>query len=201
MQLLYYIDKSRRVKEIKIKLILCAAVVFGILLLGACSTEATTTTPEPSSPNGSTENPVPMGESYYIPDDIEITVVDLIQSDKAWAIIDGAQRANDPPPPGMQYIIITVRVAYLSMEDPARYVKGDDFELIGSSSQLINCFNRSISMPHEGDLKELNIGLYKNEEETGSLYFLAPEDETDLVLIWDSGFAMKGETKRFLEVR
>jgi hypothetical protein len=141
-----------------------------------------------------------MGKSYYIPDDIEITVVDLIQGDKAWAIVDGAQRANDPPPPGMQYIIITVRVAYLSMEDPARYVKGEDFGLIGGSNQLVNCVNRSIIMPNEGDLKELNIGLYKNEEETGSLYFLAPEDETDLVLIWDSGFAMQGETKRFLEV-
>jgi hypothetical protein len=163
---------------------------------------ATTQTTTASFPRGSKENPVLMGESYYIPDDIEITIVNLIQGEQAWAIVDGVQRSNDPPSPGMQYVIITVHVEYLSMEDPARWIKDDQFELIGSSGQLFNSVNRSIIIPpDQGDLKELRVGLYKNEEDTGSLYFLIPEGESNLVLIWDSGFTMEGTTSRFLEVK
>ena len=142
-----------------------------------------------------------MGESYSIPDDIKISIVGFIEGAQAWEIVNGVQRSNDPPPTGMKYVIITVNVAYLSMEDPARWIRDDDFELLGSSNQVINSCNRDIIMPDEGDLKELLVGLYKNEEETASLYFLVHENEMDLLLVWDSGFPREGESKRFLEVR
>lgn len=60
---------------------------------------------------------------------------------------------------------------------------------------------RKVILPDEGSLSELWVELYHGGEETGSLHFYTPDDETNLVLIWDCSYSIFKENKRFFEVR
>jgi len=142
-----------------------------------------------------------MRKSLVTPEGIEITVVDLIEGNRAWEIIHEANMFNDAPVVGMQYVIITVRVKNISSEEEPERVSAIDFELVGSSNKVFHSYERSVVLPREGSLSELWVELYHGGEETGSLHFYIPENETNLVLIWDFAFSFTGENKRFFEVR
>ena len=193
-------------------LILVPLLIFSILLVG-CE-EGDTGLPPPDSGNGeitetdsvplaelglSRDNPLPMGEWLLTPEGIKVTMVNLIEGNQAWGIIQEANMFNDPPGEGMHYVIVTVKVKNISSEDEPCLVSDIDFELIGSSNKVFHCYDRSVVLPDEGSLSELWIELYHGGEEIGSLHFYTPEDETNLVLIWASGF--RSENKRFFEVR
>jgi len=149
----------------------------------------------------SRDNPLPMGKSLVTLEGIEITVVNLIKGNQAWEIIHEANMFNDPPASGMQYIIITVKVKNTSSEEEPCLVSDWDFELVGSSNKVFHGTERSVVLPDEGSLSGLWVDLYHGGQETGSLDFYVPADETNLVLIWDFAFSFTGENKRFFEVR
>lgn len=161
-------------------------------------------TPEPMPPIGlSRDNPVPMGQSLLTDDGIEITVLNFAKGNQAWEVILEANRFNDPPSADMQYVIIVVKVVNISSKDEPERV-GTDFDLVGSSNRVFSGTERSVVLPGEGEFKSfegfMGVELYHGGEDTGALDFYIPENESDLVLIYDK-FSLFGDNKLFFEVR
>lgn len=152
--------------------------------------------PEPTD-ESTRSNPVPMRESLITSEGIEITVVNLIKGDQAWEILEEANIFNESPTDGMQYVIITVNVKNISSEEEPFTVMDMDFELIGSSNKIFQGYDQSVVLPDEGNLSELWVELYHGGEETGSLHYYIPTDETNLVLVWNFTYSVFEDTKQF----
>ena len=159
-----------------------------------------------ASPGFGRDNPLPMGQALTMPDGIEITVLRVVKGPRAWGIIREANRYNEPPAAGMQYIIVTIKVRNISSEgEPATCGNiiqvGSEttaaIGLIGSSDREIYGFEKAVVLPYDGDFTELRAELYHGDETTGSLCFYIPEDETGLNLVWH-GYGEGGN--RYLEV-
>ena len=188
-----------------------AAIVVAIILVGPTETPSSPsippvnppTTTQPASapaPLGlSRDNPVPMGQSLVTPQGIELTMLNIIKGNAAWDIIHEANQFNDPPDAGMQYILITVKAKNVSSEEEPYLISDMDIGLVGSSNKVVYTFDRSVVLPDEGDLSELWVETYHGGEVIGSLHFYIPNNETNLVLIWDAGIFNKN--KRFYEVK
>jgi len=110
--------------------------------------------------------------------------MNLIKGEAAWTIIQEANMFNDPPSEGMQYVIITIKAKNISSKDEPYSLFWDlDLSLLGSSNKIFDTFDKSVVLPDEGELSDLEADLYHNGEDIGSLSFHIPENETNLLLI------------------
>ena len=82
------------------------------------TTAAPTTTTKPA-PDGSRENPIPVGTSAKV-GDWEVTVTDV--SFDAWAALQEANQFNDPPADGSQYVMVTIEATYNGEESGTFWV-------------------------------------------------------------------------------
>lgn len=143
--------------------------------------------------------PVPMGESVSTPDGFTAKVASITDGNRAWDIIKATNQFNEAPATGYRYAIVGITVTNnKSAQEPA-YISGADFALVGSSNVVFRSFDKSVVMPSEGVLKDLRGQLYHGGTLTGALCFYIPNNETNLVLIWDK--VLGGNDKRYFEVK
>jgi hypothetical protein len=145
-------------------------------------------------------NPVPMGQPLITPEGFEITVLGSLKGIQAWDIIYGANKYNDPPANGMQYVLIDVKVRNLTSKNEPSKINEYDFELVGSSNKIFSTLDKSSVLPDEGIGSRLDAELYRGGETSGNVHFYIPQNETGLTLIWYPAFNLNAK-RMYLEVK
>lgn len=139
------------------------------------------TPPSPTlvSPGLTYHNPAPLGGAVVADNDIEITVLNVMRG--AWSEVQQANR-GDLLRKGYQYVLIQAQAKNLGPADKIKEIGTSDFHVTGSRGVIYGYgFHRSCAgKPFRGE-------FFGGGTIEGELVFEVPEDETNLILIYDPG--------------
>jgi hypothetical protein len=134
--------------------------------------------------------PAPMGWMVRTAE-WEVTVTEVIRGDSAWQMAERANRYNDPPDEGMEYLAVMLLVRNISMVDEARHLDQFDFDTTGSSNVL-----HDVPLLVEPD-PSLDVYLYPGGEFEGWLIMQARTGESGLIAVFD---ASSSQDTRYLSL-
>jgi len=134
--------------------------------------------PTPAPPGLTYENPALLGEAAVADNDIELTALGVMRD--AWPKIQQANIFNAPPRTGYQYILVQARVKNLGPSGETKKVNLFDFRVTGSRGVIYEDSWLVIDKPLEGE-------FFGGGTVEGELPYEIPEDETNLILIYDPG--------------
>ena len=144
-------------------------------------TPPTTTTPTPIGQ--SRQNPIPFGALVVLEDEDnpqdhwEVSVLSL--NDDAWKIIRTENSFNDPPEPGNQFVMVTVRMKYLG-PDSVTLLGDYRFRALGNSGVVYSPFRQSCGViPDDLPIQELFTG---GQVEGNVCWQVASSDVESLVM-------------------
>lgn len=161
----------------------------------ALPTAAPTETPAP------TPTPLPVGLSRaqpFSPDETvsggswEIQILESLRGEEAWQQVAAANQYNDPPPEGMEYVLINVHAKNISTSDEASRISYADFNITGDEKILYD--SAYISGPEP----ELEGELFAGGETQGWISYLVGEGEGNLILVLDELFSFDEDENRFV---
>lgn len=138
-------------------------------------------------------NPVPFGQTATA-EDWQIIVEDVISGPAAWEIILDANQFNDPPPEGMVYVLVKVRVRYIGLSEDEQNVGDRDFTLFAGSGEALE--RPSVVEPEP----ELFFDLYAGGEVEGWIVLQAPAEAQDWVLYFNPAYDGSGVNGRYLSL-
>jgi len=157
------------------------------------SAPATTPTPTPTpkptptptpSPGYSRSNPVGIGAPLNIKVnstggagneyEVRLTLLEIIRGTEAWQRIKAANRFNDPPKAGFEYILFKVRFDYLSGSTPDKTfdISPVWFHVISGKGKVYDY--ESVVEPDP----EISTNLYPAASHEGWIAFLIAQDDT-----------------------
>lgn len=148
---------------------------------------------EPTDLGKERGSPAPFGEAVTT-EDWQVTLLEVVRGDEAWTMVQEANRFNDPPEEGMEYIAVKVHVRYISTVDESAQMDGSYFKTTGSASVLYDW--PSVVEPSP----ELSITLFPGGEYEGWVILQAAQDETDLIAVFEPLLDFSGKNKRFLSL-
>lgn len=147
------------------------------------------------------DNPLPPGKSLVVPEGIKISVVNFLDGDKAWKILNNNDESTFSAIPDYRnkYVLVTVRAKNVSYKREVVWVNDQCFSLVSPSGKKYRPGDRVIVLQDEGDLKYLTGKFLKyGDEITATIYFYVPEFEEDFTLIWSKGSVQ--ENSRFFKL-
>lgn len=127
----------------------------------ATNTPRSTNTPRPTATPevGSRQNPVPFSEMMMLTlsngtREFSISVEDVVRGDEAWQMIYAANMFNDPAPQGKEWILIDVKILYLTgPQDSVLEINQYFFDIV-SNGQILDLPFAVVPEP------ELNVSLF-----------------------------------------
>jgi hypothetical protein len=131
-----------------------------------------------------------LGE-VVITEDWEVRVLETVRGQDAWTLIQEANQFNDPPEPGMEYVLLKVWVRNINPQDEALSISEYYFEITGDLNVVYE--NPSVVDPDP----MLDLSLYPTGEGEGWVTLQVAEGETGLILEFNPEF-LGG--KRFLSL-
>lgn len=137
------------------------------------------------------DEPAPVGAAA-ITEDWIITVLDAVRGDEAWKQILAANRYNDLPAPGMEYVLVRVRARYIRSDETLARIDSSWFKIIGAANVLHDA--PAIVEPTPA----LEARLFSGGEAEGWIVMQARRDEADLLLVFDPPFDHDGLNRRYL---
>ena len=158
----------------------------------------------PTATPAPTPTPLPVGLSRaqpFSPDETvsggswEIQILESLRGEEAWQKIAATNQFNDPPPEGMEYLLINVHAMNISSSDEAARISDADFDLTGEENILYN--SAYIVEPEP----ELEAELFTGGETQGWISFLVSEGEGDLILILDELFNFDEDETRYIALK
>ncbi len=145
----------------------------------ATATAGPTATPVPVGAGRS--NPIPFGESGISQDgEWELQVLDVIRGEEAWNQVSAANQFNEPPPPGMEYVMMNVRVKYTGTSAEEQIINTTVFQSTGDAG--VRWPNPFVVTP----APELSAEVFSGGEATGWVVLEAREGEGNLMAIFDA---------------
>ena len=118
--------------------------------------------------------PAPFGDTVTT-EDWQVTVLELLKGQKAWALIRETNQFNDPPAPGQQYIAAKLRLRYIGAAE-GQNADGHYFNIIDSDGASYP--PPSVVEPEP----PLDFEFYPGGEAEGWVVLQAPAFAADLVL-------------------
>lgn len=146
---------------------------------------------DPASAGLSRSSPASLGETVTT-DDWEITVLDMIRGDEAWAAVQTANQFNEPPNEGMEYVAVKLAVRYIGTVDRAVNIDGSEFDLTGEHNILYN--RPSIVDPTPA----LDVYLYPGGQYEGWNVMEAQQGEGHLMVRFEPLFEFTDNEARYL---
>lgn len=138
-------------------------------------------------------NPAPLGETVTT-DNWQVTILEAVRGDEAWAMVQEANQFNDPPDEGMEYVTVRAHVRYISTVDESASIDDFHFKTTGSAGVLYD--RPSIVDPRP----QLDVTLYPGGEYEGWVALQAAQGETDLLAVFDPPFSMSSTNRRFISL-
>lgn len=153
---------------------------------------ADTPLPEPSSPVGmARENPYSRTELIQAPN-WDIQVLEVVRGEEALQMVMEANQFNDPPLPGMDYVLILVHATSTYEDNESHEISEFDFALTGDRHIRYN-------PAFVFDLEPvLDAELLAGGETEGWLAFPAGIDEGNIILIFDEWISFDDENERYI---
>lgn len=148
-----------------------------------------TATPQPVGMSRS--NPVPCSETVSVPN-WDVQVVEVVRGDEAWLAIDAANMFNQPPPEGMEYLLVRLHVRCTYADGDEHSIGGSDFRVTGD--RLIEYFNATVVEPDP----RLDAYLFADGETEGWSAYLVGQGEGSLILIVDELPASAEDQRRYI---
>jgi hypothetical protein len=139
-------------------------------------------------------SPVPLNQTA-ITEDWEVTLLEVVRGDPAWAMIQEANQFNEPPVEGMEYVVAKVRVRYINTEDKAEQIDDSCFRSTGSAKVLHD--HPSIVAPNPS----LDAILFPGGQYEGWAVMQAAKGETDLVAVFETLFDFTAGSRRFFSLQ
>lgn len=135
-------------------------------------------TPTAPPPGLSRSQPLPLNSDVNL-SQRSVQILETIQGEAALAQILQANSFNDPPPEGMEYLMVKIRVKNIAEGDTEIKISKSDFNLTGSYLKKYAPVSVVTPDPNFSD------GLFPGGETIGWVPFLISPDETNLMLIVD----------------
>lgn len=159
------------------------------------STPTATTTPTPTPPPvGETRsNPYPKDAVAHVPG-WDVQVVEVKRGEEAWSAIHAANMFNEPPPEGMEYLLVKIHVVSTATDDETHSISGCDFKITGERNILYSCDAASVVEPDP----QLDAELYAGGESEGWAAYAIGKDEHNLLLVVDPLFNFDEEAIRYI---
>lgn len=129
-------------------------------------------------PGTSRSNPLTMADVLEAPN-WTIEVMEFLRGEEAWDMAQTFSDFNDPPPSGMQYVLVRLKVSSTHSDSESHNIGSSDFGLTGE--QLILYDRASMALPNV----ELNAELFAGGEAEGWLAFTVGQKEGQLMLLFD----------------
>ena len=146
---------------------------------------------EPTYTELSRSMPVPLGDTVAT-EDWEITVLEVVKGDEAWAMVKDANQFNDPPKEGMQYVAIRVCARYIGTEDEPESIDDFFFNVTGDGNVVY-------PVPYViNPWPALDVYLYPGGECEGWVVEQAAQGEANLMAVFEPTWSFKDTEKRFL---
>lgn len=155
-------------------------------------TPAPTATATPPPVGVSRGDPYPVGTGLVSVPNWDVEVLEVVRGDEAWSRIQQANQFNDPPPEGMEYVLVQVRAVSTYADGEIHSIGQVDFKLTGSER---NCYRGASVVPPEPALR---ADLAPGGETTGWIAFLARQVDTDLILMVDELANFDDDRYRYL---
>jgi hypothetical protein len=138
-------------------------------------------------------SPAARGETV-VTEDWEITLLDVIRGDEAWAAVQAASSVNDPPAAGMEYILARVHARYIATAEATDSIDGFSFKSTGSAGVV---YDTPIVVGLE---PELEASLFPGGQAEGWIAVVVAEDEADVALVFEPLFDFGGENVRYISI-
>ena len=138
-------------------------------------------------------SPVPFGQTATA-EDWQIIVADVVSGAPAWEIVLDANQFNDPPAPGMMYVLVKVRARYIGLADGEHAISDSAFTLLTNSGEELP--SPSVVEPEP----ELFFDLYAGGEVEGWIVLQAPEEAKNLTLYFNPAYDGSGVNGRYLSL-
>lgn len=129
----------------------------------------------PTTLGATLEEPLPFGQTAT-GEDWQVIVLDVVQGENAFQTLLDVNQFNDPPPEGMAYVLVYLRVRYIGLEETEQLIRDSDFTLITNSGNEYD--SPSVVDPEP----ELYYQLYAGGEAEGWIVLQAPADAKNLTL-------------------
>lgn len=144
-------------------------------------------------------NPLPVGKSLITPEGLEISIVNYLEDEEAWKIINEVSQFNKPPDFQYKYALVTIKVKNVSYKRESVWIEDHFFSLIGNRGKEYRTGDRLILLQESGPLKNLTGAIIPyGGEITTTLHFYVLGAEDNLTLAWKKSGLQ--ENRRFLKV-
>jgi hypothetical protein len=148
---------------------------------------------KPTSIGTSRADPAPFGETVTT-ENWQVKVIEVVRGEKAWEMVQHANMFNDPPKEGMEYVVVKIKVRYISTQDKHEYIDDSYFKTTGNANVLYDL--PSVVEPHPA----LDVTLYPGGEYEGWVVLQAKKGEAGLMLVFEPLWDFSGRNRRFLSL-
>ena len=151
---------------------------------------------QPSSVGNAPDNAAAVGQTA-VNLSWQITVQEMIGGDAAWQRLLETNRFNDPPPPGMEYVLCRVRVRYVGLEEgPEMISRYSHFWVQDGQGEKVE--RPSLVVPEP----EMFVELFPGGEFIGWLAFQVAINDPSPLLVFDPDtFLSENGARRYFIVR
>lgn len=127
-------------------------------------------------------------------DDWEISVVEVVRAEDAWNMIQEANKHNDPPKEGMEYVAVKLHVRYIGTEDISKRLMNFSFSATGSENVLYKYIYVS------GPYPDISLSLFPGGSHEGWIVVQVAKGETGLLLVFQDLLSYDEENQRYLSL-
>lgn len=143
--------------------------------------------PTPTPEYGTVRNPVPVGQELSLVRngymEFKVSVEDVVAGEDAWSEIASANMFNEPPPEGMQYVLVDVFVSHYGDDDGVLEMSYLDWKSV-SNNRYFDYFDVNVCCI----INDLDIKLGSGGEAAGILVQLVFLDDENPLLVLDDKF-------------
>ena len=147
----------------------------------------------PTSLGTDLSQPAPLGQAATS-ESWQVTLLDVTRGEPAWQIVYETNQFNDPPPAGMEYLLLKVRLRYIGTNDQGVSVTDSAFTLTNGDGAA---YDRPVVVQPEPNLL---ARLFPGGETEGIIVLMAEAQRKNLALVFTSPVYGAGADTRYFSL-
>jgi hypothetical protein len=153
---------------------------------------------KPTKIGADAREPAALGEKVTT-EDFEVTVREMVRGDAAYARLLEANKFNDPPKDGTEYLLAFVEVRSISTKDNTVLVSGSDFYSVIAGAPDVEATALKYTSAVE-PAPELSFYLYPGGQAAGWVAVAIPKNNPNVRLVFASSFGSNDLNTRYFAI-